>query len=123
MTKLDQLMQQIRVELGAEFVAARITGTDGMAITGGSTSQEYDNSGAAARVAMIMKLAGTVSTKLNLGEVEDNLITTDKTYVLFRPLGDGSYTWTVAVTRDATLGTVRMIVNEYAEQLWDAIPR
>jgi predicted regulator of Ras-like GTPase activity (Roadblock/LC7/MglB family) len=123
MSKLDQLMQQIRIELGAEFVASRITGTDGIAITGGATSQDYDNSGAAARVAMIMKLAGTVSNKLSLGDVEDNLVTTDKVYVLFRPLGDGSYTWTVVVNRDATLGTVRMTMSEYAEQLWDAIPR
>jgi predicted regulator of Ras-like GTPase activity (Roadblock/LC7/MglB family) len=123
MSKLDQLMQQVRVELGAEYLSSHVTGKDGMAITGGSMSQEYDNSGAAARVAMIMKLAGTVSNKLNLGEVEDNLVTTDKVYVLFRSLGDGSYTWSVVVTRDATLGTVRMTINEYAEQLWDAIPR
>jgi predicted regulator of Ras-like GTPase activity (Roadblock/LC7/MglB family) len=123
MAKLDQLMQQIRVELGVEFLSSHVTGKDGISITGGATIQDYDNGAAAARVAMIMKLAGSVGGKLNLGEVEDNLVTTDKVYILFRSLGDGSYTWSVVVTRDATLGTVRMTMNEYAEQLWDAIPR
>jgi hypothetical protein len=29
----------------------------------------------------------------------------------------------VSFTRKATLGTVRMLIEEYAPKLWDAIPR
>jgi hypothetical protein len=39
-----------------------------------------------------------------------------------RQIGNGSFKWSVAVTRAATLGNVRMMMNEYAGQIWDAIP-
>jgi hypothetical protein len=58
-----------------------------------------------------------------MGKVDDNLTTTDKAYIIARFIGDGSYFWGVAVTRNATLGSVRMIMNEFAGQVWDMIPR
>lgn len=58
----------------------------------------------------------------SIGEMDDNLVTTDKVYILSRFLGDNSYYWGMVVTRDATLGFIRMLMNEYAPQLWDAIP-
>jgi predicted regulator of Ras-like GTPase activity (Roadblock/LC7/MglB family) len=69
-----------------------------------------------------MKLSANVSNKLAMGKVEDNLITTDKVYILSRFLGDNSYFWVLSVTRDATLGTIRMLMNEFAPLLWEAIP-
>jgi hypothetical protein len=51
------------------------------------------------------------------------LITTDQAFILTRSLGDGSFYWGLAVTREATLGMLRMLMNEYADRLWDAIPR
>jgi predicted regulator of Ras-like GTPase activity (Roadblock/LC7/MglB family) len=123
MSKLDQLIQQVRSELGADFVSTDIVGMDGMSIAGGSVSPDFDSSAASARFAMVMKLAKKVSEKLGLGPVDDNLVTTDHAYIIARFLGDGSYYWGLAVTRAATLGTVRMLMNEYANQMWDAIPR
>jgi predicted regulator of Ras-like GTPase activity (Roadblock/LC7/MglB family) len=72
---------------------------------------------------MVMKLASKVADKIEMGDVDDTLTTTDVAYIITRFLGDGSYYWGVAVTREATLGVVRMLMNEYADQLWDAIPR
>ena len=123
MAKLEQLIQQVRNELGADFVSTDIVGMDGMSIAGGSITPDFDNSAASARFAMVMKLAAKVSDKLGLGGVDDNLVTSDKAYIISRFLGNGSYYWGLAVTRSATLGTVRMLMNEYADQLWDAIPR
>jgi predicted regulator of Ras-like GTPase activity (Roadblock/LC7/MglB family) len=71
---------------------------------------------------MVMKLASRVSEKLDLGNVDDNMATTDKEIILSRFLGDGTYFWVLAVPKDATLGSVRMVMSEYADQLWDAIP-
>lgn len=123
MAKLDQILQQFRSELGADFVSTDVVGMDGMSIAGGSVDPNFDGTEASARFAMVMKLAGRVSEKLALGAVDDNLVTTDKAYVIARFIGNGSYYWGVAVTRNATLGAVRMMMNEYADQLWDAIPR
>jgi predicted regulator of Ras-like GTPase activity (Roadblock/LC7/MglB family) len=123
MAKLDLLIQQFRSELGADFVSTDVVGMDGLSIGGGSIDPNFNSTDASARFSMVMKLAAKVSGKLGLGKVEDNLVTTDKAYIIARFLGDGSYYWGVAVTRNATLGTVRMLLNEYADQIWDAIPR
>lgn len=122
MAKLDQIIQQFRSELGADFISTDVVGMDGMSIAGGSLDPNFDASDASARFTMVMKLAAKVSSKIGMGKVEDNLVTTNKTYIVSRFLGDGSYYWVVVVTRNATLGTVRMLMNEYMGQLWDAIP-
>jgi predicted regulator of Ras-like GTPase activity (Roadblock/LC7/MglB family) len=57
-----------------------------------------------------------------MGKVEDNLTTSEKAYIIARFVGDGSYYWVVAVTRNATLGSVRMVMNEYAQQISAILP-
>ena len=123
MSKLDQLLQQVRTELGAEFIATDVVGVDGLSIAGLAATPDFDSNLASARFAMVMKLATKVSDKVALGEVADNLVTTDKNFILTRFLGDSSYYWSLAVSRDATLGMARMLMDEYADQLWEAIPR
>ncbi len=123
MNKLEQLLGEVRSELGSEFVSADVVGMDGLSIAGGSADPNFDASAASARFAMVVKLGQKVSDKINMGEMDDLLVTTNGAYILARLLGDGSYYWSLAVTRDATLGMVRMLMNEYADQLWDAIPR
>ncbi|MGC9358471.1 MAG: roadblock/LC7 domain-containing protein [Anaerolineae bacterium] len=122
MTKLDDLIQEIRNELGADFVSTDVVGMDGLSIAGHSADPNFDGSAASARFAMVMKLSQQVAKKIDMGEVADNLVTTDHAYIIARFLGDGSYYWGVAVTRNAVLGLVRMVMNEYADQLWNAIP-
>ena len=123
MAKLDQLIQQIRSELGADFISTDVVGMDGISIAGGSIDPNFNATDASARFSLVVKLAAKVSSKVGMGKVDDNLITTDTAYIITRFIGDSSYYWGVAVTRNATLGAVRMIMNEYADQLWDAIPR
>ena len=122
MAKLNQLLQEIRTELGGDFISTDIVGSDGMSIAGTSADASYDSAAASARFAMIMKLASKVSDKLNLGGVDDNMATTDQAIILSRFLGDGSYFWVLAIPKDATLGSVRMTMNEYTDQIWNAIP-
>lgn len=124
MAKLDDLLRQIRNELGADFIAAAIVGsTDGIAIANLALDAGFDVAAASARLAMVTKLAANVSTRIDLGRVEDTLTTTDQAYVLTRFLGDGSYYWWIAVSKEAVLGMVRMLMDEHAEQIWKAIPR
>ena len=122
MAKLEQVIQQFKSELGSDFVSTDVVGMDGISIAGGSVDHNFSASDAAARFAEVMKLAVKVSKKIDIGKVDDNLITTDKNYIISRFLGDGSYYWVVVVTANATLGTLRMLMNEFAPQMWDAIP-
>jgi len=122
MTKLEQLLQSVRTEMGMEFVSTDVVGMDGLSIGGGSVDPNFDSSAASARFAMVMKLASKVAGKIGMGTVDDVLTVTDNVYILARFIGDGSYYWGIAVTRDATLGMVRMVMNEYADQSWEAVP-
>ena len=122
MSKLEELIQQVRAELGADFISTDVVGMDGLSIAGGSMDPNFNATDASARFAMVMKLAEKVTAKVGMGKVDDNLVSTDKAYIISRFLGDNSYYWGLAVTRNATLGSVRLIMNEYAPQIWDAIP-
>lgn len=122
MAKLDQLLQEVRATLGADFVSTDVVGMDGISIAGGSVTPDFDATEASARFAMVMKLAAQVSNKIGMGAVDDLLVTTDNVFILTRFIGNGSYYWGLVVTKNATLGSVRILMNEYADQLWDAIP-
>lgn len=122
MNKLEQVIYQFRTELGGDFVSTDVVGMDGLSIAGGSINPNFDANDASARFAEVMKLAKKVSTKLAIGNVDYNLVTTDKMYLISRFLGDESYYWVVAVTKNATLGSVRMLMIEYTPQILENIP-
>lgn len=122
MSKLEQVIQQFKNELGGDFVSTDVVGMDGISIAGGSVDPNFSASDTAARFAEIMKLGVKVSNKIDIGKIDDNLVTTNKNYIISRFLGDGSYYWVVVVTLNATLGTLRMLMNEFAPQMWDSIP-
>jgi predicted regulator of Ras-like GTPase activity (Roadblock/LC7/MglB family) len=123
MSQIDDILQEVQGELGMDFVSTDVVGMDGLSIGGIVTDPNFDASAASARFAMVMQLARRVAGKIGMGEVDDSLVTTGQSYILTRFLGDGSYYWGLVVTSDAVLGMVRMVMNEYADQLWDAIPR
>ncbi len=122
MSQLSQLLQQVRSELGSDFVATYIVGSDGLSIAETSIDPEFNSTAASAHFATVMKIANDISDTLQLGKMDDNLITTDKVYILTRILGDGTYYWGLVVQRSATLGAVRIVMNEFAPKLWDATP-
>ncbi|MBA4383467.1 MAG: hypothetical protein C0410_01905 [Anaerolinea sp.] len=122
MNKLEQIIYQFRNELGSDFISTDVVGMDGISIGGGSLNPNFDAADISARFAEVMKLAVKISTKIDIGKVDDNLVTTDTTYIISRFLGDGNYYWVVVVSSNATLGTVRMLMNEFAPQITDAIP-
>jgi predicted regulator of Ras-like GTPase activity (Roadblock/LC7/MglB family) len=123
MNKLEQILFQFRSELGSDFMSADVVGMDGISIAGGSMNPDFDDANISARFAEVMKLAVKISTKIDIGVVDDNLVTTDTSYILSRFLNEEhKFYWVVIVSSNATLGTVRMLMNEYAPQINDAIP-
>ncbi|MGD0750093.1 MAG: hypothetical protein ABSA23_01660 [Anaerolineales bacterium] len=123
MNKLDQLILKFGSELGADFISTDVVGMeDGLSISGSSIDPNFNTLDASARFSKVMELAARVCSKVGMGKVEDNLTTSEKAYIIARFIGDGSYYWVVAVTRNATLGSVRMLMNEYAVQLASILP-
>lgn len=123
MNKLEQVIYQFRNELGSDFISTDVVGMDGISIGGGSLNPNFDAADISARFAEVMKLAVKISAKVYIGKVDENLVTTDTTYIISRFLGEGQYYWVVVVSSNATLGTVRMLMNEFAPQINDAVPQ
>jgi predicted regulator of Ras-like GTPase activity (Roadblock/LC7/MglB family) len=122
MAKLDELIREIQNELGADYLYMNIVGSDGLPIAGMSVVN-VNTDAIAARYTLVAKLASKLAEKLNLGDVDDNLITVDNAYVLMEMLGDESYFIILALAKAAPLGVARMLLKEYAGPIWDAIPR
>ena len=122
MSKLDELIREIQNELGADLRYIGIAGTDGLPIAQ-LNMVDVDTDAVAARYALIAKLSQKVSDKLKLGDVEDNLISLDSAYSMVHMLGNGSYYAFLGFHKDAPIGVFRMVMKEYSEKLWDAIPR
>jgi predicted regulator of Ras-like GTPase activity (Roadblock/LC7/MglB family) len=111
-------------EIGGEMVQLSICGPDGIAIARETILKDIEIADTiTGRAIMAIQTARKATDKLKLGDYEETILTSDKTYVMSKFLGDGSYSILLSFTRKATLGTVRMILEEYAPQLWDAIPR
>lgn len=120
--ELQDLIKEIRADLGADFVATDIVGMDGMSIAGEKARAEFQSELVSAHFAMVMKLAGKVSAQMEMGAVRENQVNTERAIILSRFLGDKSFYWLLAVTKDATLGVVRALMDEYELRLWGAIP-
>lgn len=119
---LQSLLSDIRADLGADFVSTDIVGADGMSIASQKANPEFNSEMVAAHMTMVMKLAGKVSEKMDLGSIRENQIKTGSLMVFSRVLGNSPFFWLLATTQDATLGMVRAVMSEYELRLLGAIP-
>ena len=84
MTNLEKLLREFQAELGPEFMGCDIVGTDGLSIAGILAPGSRENTGAEARMAVILKLSQKVNEKLNLGDGVDSMISTDRIVAIAR---------------------------------------
>jgi predicted regulator of Ras-like GTPase activity (Roadblock/LC7/MglB family) len=120
--ELQSLLEEVRTDIGEDFVATDVVGLDGMSVAGLKAHPEFDSETVSAHFAMVMKLASKVTDGGLLGGVHENQLNTDKAMIFSRFLGDGSFCWLLATTKDATLAFVRSLMDEYEMRLWGAIP-
>ncbi|MBN1484192.1 MAG: DUF4388 domain-containing protein [Chloroflexia bacterium] len=120
-------LQEVLREMGSlipGFIATDVVGMDGLSIGGYAADPHFDGEAASAQFALVMKLVQRTVGELAGGEVEDNLVTTDRIYILTRFLGDGSYYLGMAIDKEqATLGNVRLVSRRFADRIWAAIPK
>jgi len=123
MARLNDLLKEMAGEIPG-FIATDVVGMDGISIAGYTADPSFNAEAASAQFALVMKLVQKTVGTLKAGELEDNLVTTDRAYILTRMLGDGSYYLGIAVDKNAaSLGNLRMVTRQFADALWGALPR
>lgn len=120
---LANIIEDIRSDLGNDFIATDIVGLDGMSVAGDKALEEFNSEIVSAHFTMVMKLADKVSGNMEIGAVSENLVSTENSLVFTRFLGDGSMYWLLVTTKDATLGIVRTLMDEYELRIWGALPK
>lgn len=121
-SELANIIKDVRSDLGNDFIATEIVGMDGMSVAGDKALKEFNSEIVSAHFTMVMKLAKKVSHNMDIGAVNENLVSTDSSLALSRFLGDGSVYWLLITTKEATLGIVRTLMDEYELRLWGALP-
>lgn len=122
MNSLHKVLETFRQEV-PEFVSTDIVNIEsGLSIGGGSTDPDFDASVAAASYAEVVKANSRALELLGLGgnTTEDILISTERVYILIRPMG-ADYYQVLAVGRRGNLGLARAIMKKYEPKLLAAI--
>lgn len=123
MNKLTNLLKEMGDEIPG-LSATAIVGMDGLPVAQYSTATEFDIEIAAAQFALIMKSLQKTCDQLGNNNVEDTFVTTTSSYLMTLFLGDGSYYLVVAIDKNSgTLGNLRLITKQFADALWNAIPK
>lgn len=123
MNKLTNLLKEMGEEIPG-LSATAIVGMDGLPVAQYSTATEFDIEIAAAQFALIMKSLQKTCDQLGNNNVEDTFVTTTSSYLMTLFLGDGSYYLVVAIDKNSgTLGNLRLITKQFADALWNAIPK
>lgn len=123
MNKLTNLLKEMGDEIPG-LSATAIVGMDGLQVAQYSTATDFDIEIAAAQFALIMKSVQKTCDQLGASNVEDSFVTTANSYLMTLFLGDGSYYLVIAVDKNSgSLGNLRLIARQFADALWNAIPK
>jgi CheY-like chemotaxis protein len=119
MAGLKEILKEMADEMDG-VLSIQVTGMDGITIAvHNPTGADVD--AFSAKFAMVMKLIEkSVEGLNNLGEFEENLVQAQNAWILTRFVGEQYYVG-VAVSRDGTLGNVRLVAGKYQERLRKAL--
>lgn len=115
MAGLKQMMKDIADEMDG-VIAVGVVGMDGITVAAHNpTGADMDV--VSAKFAMVMKLVQrSVEDLKSLGNFEENLVQTANSWILTRFL-DKQYYLACIVSREGTLGNVRLVAKKYLEQV------
>jgi len=123
-SKLDEILEKIRVEV-PQFVSTDIVDLgSGMAIASVAVDPNFDAGLASACYAEVVKSNARALDLLGLGATttEDILVTAKDRYILLRTIGDFHFL-DLAITTKGTLGLARAIMKKHEQGLIDALPK
>lgn len=123
MAKLDELLKEMAADIPG-IIACAVVGMDGLGLAHFATDPNFDVEIADAQFAVVMQVAQKTVKQLGEDTVEDNLVTTKNAYMMTRFIGDGSMWLGIAADRKAAnLGTIRLIARNFADIIWEAVPK
>ncbi len=112
---IKDVLKKMADELDGVLVI-QVTGMDGITLALHNPTGT-DVEAFSAKFAMVMKLVEkSVDSLKGMGELEENLVQTKNTWILTRFITPQYYIG-IAVSRDGTLGNVRLVGQRYLEQL------
>ncbi len=121
--ELDNVLKEMG-EQTEGFIAAAVVGMDGINIASYSRNKKADVEAVSAQMTVLLKLVDTAVSKIGAGVIEDDLLTTEGSFLLMRYLKDrGFYLGVAADRKTAKLGNMRLNSRIYAERLSKAMPR
>jgi len=119
MSGLKETLREMADEMDG-VLAVGIAGMDGITVAVHNPSGT-DMDAIAAKFAMLMKLGQRATADIKgMGEFEENLIQSQNAWVLTRFLNKNYYL-AVAVSREGTLGNVRLVAKKYADRFRSAL--
>ncbi len=119
MAGLKEILKEMADEMDG-VLSIQVTGMDGITVAvHNPTGADVD--AFSAKFAMVMKLVDKSVEALNgLGDFEENLVQSQNAWILTRFVGE-QYYMGIMVSRDGTLGNVRLVAGKYQERLRKAL--
>jgi predicted regulator of Ras-like GTPase activity (Roadblock/LC7/MglB family) len=121
--KLDEVLKEFGQEVPG-LLTASVVGMDGLAVAEHITDNKVKGDEISSQLTLLIKLVDTSVSKTPGDYVEDNLLSTEKTYTMLRFLPGKDFFLAVMVERKvANLGNLRLMSRVYSERLVKALPR
>jgi predicted regulator of Ras-like GTPase activity (Roadblock/LC7/MglB family) len=119
--KFDEILTSLSGEVSG-YLSSALVGIDGINIAS-HTLGGLDPENVSAQITTLFRLVDASVDKLGAGVLEDNLLTTEKSYILMRFLPGKEYFLAIGASRkDGNLGNLRLMSKMYTDQLSKAMP-
>lgn len=119
--KFEDILASLAGEVTG-YSASALVGIDGINIADNSKGP-LDPEAVSAQMTMLFRLVDGSVDKLGAGTLEDNLMTTEKSYILMRFLPGKEYYLSITADRKTgNLGNLRLMSKMYTDQLSKAMP-
>lgn len=119
--KFDEILTSLSGEVSG-YLSSALVGIDGINLAS-HTIGTLDPDNESAQITTLFRLVDASVEKLGAGILEDNLLTTAKSYILMRFLPGKEYFLAIAANRkEGNLGNLRLMSKMYTEQLSKAMP-
>ena len=119
MAGLKPILKEMADEMDG-VIALAVVGMDGILVAAHNPTGA-DVEVMSAKFAMLLKLASRTSEQIKgMGEFEENLVQAQNVWVLARYLSQNYYL-SIAVSRDGTLGNIRLVAQKYVDKLARAL--
>ena len=119
MPGLKEILKEMADEMDG-VLSIQVTGMDGITVAAHNPTG-VDVDAFSAKFTMVMKLINkSVEGVGNLGDFEENLVQSQNTWILTKFVSEKFYIG-IVVSRDGTMGLVRLVVCKYQERLRNAL--